>query len=94
MSTSTIAKRSITRSLNALKEACQGIEDQHLLADNHELEPDWGPSYSVEQKQQSLLAAQNVLETALESVSQRWKQTISDAGKLTNPEKAGALMDE
>ncbi|EYB82227.1 hypothetical protein Y032_0364g3562 [Ancylostoma ceylanicum] len=94
MSTSSTVKRSITRSLKALKEACQGIEDQHLLVDNHENEPEWGPSYSVEQKQQSLFAAQNVLATALESVSQRWEQTISDAGKLTDPERGGALMNE
>ncbi|KAL6726529.1 hypothetical protein Aduo_008493 [Ancylostoma duodenale] len=94
MSTSTTVKRLITRSLNALKDACLGIEDQDLLAHNQEQDQEWGPDYSVEQKKQSLLAAQKVLETALESVSQRWEQTISEAGKLSDPEGTPTLMDE
>ncbi|KAL6726589.1 hypothetical protein Aduo_008549 [Ancylostoma duodenale] len=94
MSTSTSDERSISRSLNTLKDVCKGVQDQHLLVDDQKQEQDWGPSYSVEQRKQSLLTAQNVLKTALESVSQRWEQTISDAGKLAHPEGTGTLMGE
>ncbi|KAL6735613.1 hypothetical protein Aduo_006035 [Ancylostoma duodenale] len=94
MSNTTSVKRSITRSLNTLKDACQGIEDQHLFTDNQNQGEDWDPSCSIEQRKQSLLAAQQVIETALESVTQKWEQTIFDTGKQTDPEATNALIDE
>ncbi|KAL6743080.1 hypothetical protein Aduo_016164 [Ancylostoma duodenale] len=58
----------LTRGLNTLKEACQNVENQELLTDS-----------SPPASEELLYAAQIQIQKALESISQRWEQTMKEA---------------